>query len=72
LFQNPVGFEPSSIDMDGVIYHGNSLLKGALEFVDWLSANGKGYLFPHMGPKFVYLKASRSGFVSVLSDIWLI
>jgi NagD protein len=33
------------IDMDGVIYHGNRLLKGALEFVEWLSANGKGYLF---------------------------
>jgi NagD protein len=33
------------IDMDGVIYHGNRLLKGAVEFVDWLSANGKGYLF---------------------------
>jgi NagD protein len=33
------------IDMDGVIYHGNRLLKGAVEFVDWLSAQGKGYLF---------------------------
>jgi NagD protein len=31
--------------MDGVIYHGNRLLKGAVEFVDWLSASGKGYLF---------------------------
>jgi NagD protein len=33
------------IDMDGEIYHGNRLLKGAVEFVEWLSASGKGYLF---------------------------
>ncbi|MDR0629732.1 MAG: HAD-IIA family hydrolase [Treponema sp.] len=33
------------IDMDGVIYHGNRLLKGALEFVEWLSHNHKAFLF---------------------------
>ena len=33
------------IDMDGVIYHGNSLLKGARELVEWLSRNGKSFLF---------------------------
>jgi NagD protein len=33
------------IDMDGVIYHGNRLLKGAAEFVDWLNDNGKAFLF---------------------------
>jgi NagD protein len=33
------------IDMDGVIYHGNRLLKGAAEFVDWLVRNKKGFLF---------------------------
>jgi NagD protein len=33
------------IDMDGVIYHGNRLLKGAVEFVEWLSANNKSFLF---------------------------
>lgn len=32
-------------DMDGVIYHGNRLLPGAEEFVDWLKASGKKYLF---------------------------
>jgi NagD protein len=32
-------------DMDGVIYHGNRLLPGAKEFVDWLNANNKKYLF---------------------------
>ncbi|MDR0586700.1 MAG: HAD-IIA family hydrolase [Treponema sp.] len=33
------------IDMDGVIYHGNQILKGALEFVQWMEANNKAFLF---------------------------
>ncbi|MDL2229164.1 HAD-IIA family hydrolase [Treponema sp. OttesenSCG-928-L16] len=33
------------IDMDGVIYHGNRLLKGAPEFVEWLNKNEKSFLF---------------------------
>jgi NagD protein len=33
------------IDMDGVIYHGNKLLRGALELVDWLTRNDKVFLF---------------------------
>jgi NagD protein len=33
------------IDMDGVIYHGNQLLKGAAEFVEWLTDNNKAFLF---------------------------
>jgi NagD protein len=33
------------IDMDGVIYHGNRLLKGAAELVEWLEKAGKSYLF---------------------------
>lgn len=32
-------------DMDGVIYHGNVLLPGVKEFVDWLNENGKHFLF---------------------------
>lgn len=32
-------------DMDGVIYHGNKLLPGAIEFVEWLNENNKEYLF---------------------------
>ena len=31
-------------DMDGVIYHGNKLLPGVKEFVDWLYAEKKNYL----------------------------
>jgi NagD protein len=33
------------IDMDGVIYHGNELLKGAREFVEWMEENNKAFLF---------------------------
>jgi len=33
------------IDMDGVIYHGNKLLKGTAEFVDYLEKEGKSFLF---------------------------
>jgi len=32
-------------DMDGVLYHGNTLLPGAGEFVAWLTAADKKYLF---------------------------
>ncbi len=32
-------------DMDGVIYHGNRLLPGVKEFLDWLKRNDKSFLF---------------------------
>ena len=32
-------------DMDGVIYHGNRLLPGVIEFIEWLQSEGKQYLF---------------------------
>lgn len=32
-------------DMDGVIYHGNKLLPGVVEFVDWLKKEEKRFLF---------------------------
>lgn len=32
-------------DMDGVIYHGNKVLPGAAEFVDWLHREKKEFLF---------------------------
>lgn len=32
-------------DMDGVIYHGNRLLPGVKEFVNWLVENKKNFLF---------------------------
>jgi NagD protein len=33
------------IDMDGVLYHGNRLLPGVKEFVQWLKDNNKRYVF---------------------------
>jgi len=33
------------IDMDGVVYHGNLLLPGTTEFVQWLQAQQKKFLF---------------------------
>ena len=33
------------IDMDGVIYHGNNLLPGALKFVNWLKEQNKNFIF---------------------------
>ena len=32
-------------DMDGVIYHGNNLLPGVHDFVEWLQKEEKKYLF---------------------------
>lgn len=32
-------------DMDGVIYHGNNVLTGTVEFIEWLQKENKEYLF---------------------------
>ena len=32
-------------DMDGVIYHGNNLIPGVKEFVQWLQSENKSFLF---------------------------
>ena len=32
-------------DMDGVIYHGNHILPGVAEFINWLHEEKKEYLF---------------------------
>ncbi|MFA5561969.1 MAG: HAD-IIA family hydrolase [Eubacteriales bacterium] len=32
-------------DMDGVIYHGNRMIDGAVQFVNWLFENNKKFLF---------------------------
>ena len=32
-------------DMDGVIYHGNRLLPGVTEFVNWMQREKKKFLF---------------------------
>ncbi len=52
-------------DMDGVIYHGDKLLDGVKEFVDWLYRNDKKFLFltnsSSKSPKELQLKLGRMG-----------
>lgn len=52
-------------DMDGVIYHGNRLLPGASDFVEWLKSEGKRFLFltnsSERSPRELQQKLSRLG-----------
>lgn len=52
-------------DMDGVIYHGNKLLDGVKEFVDWLYSENKEFLFltnaSRKTPRELQQKMSRLG-----------
>ena len=52
-------------DMDGVIYHGNRLLPGVKEFVDWLYRENKNFLFltnaSERSPKELQQKLKRMG-----------
>ena len=58
-------------DMDGVIYHGNIILPGVKEFIDWLNKNNKEYLFLTNGsgksPRELSEKLERMG-LSVSED----
>jgi NagD protein len=53
------------IDMDGVIYHGNKLLPGVTDFLEWLEKSGKNYLFltnsSERTPKELHEKLKRLG-----------
>jgi NagD protein len=53
------------IDMDGVIYHGNKLLPGVTDFLEWLEKSGKKYLFltnsSERTPKELHEKLKRLG-----------
>jgi NagD protein len=59
------------IDMDGVIYHGNRLLPGVTDFLNWLEESGKKYLFltnsSERTPKELQEKLKRLG-ISVGED----
>lgn len=58
-------------DMDGVIYHGNRLLDGVTEFVNWLIENNKKFVFltnsPEKTPHELSMKLERMG-LSVSPD----
>ena len=52
-------------DMDGVIYHGNKILPGVREFVEWLKNEGKSFVFltnaSERTPKELQEKLARLG-----------
>jgi NagD protein len=52
-------------DMDGVIYHGNRLLPGVREFIEWVQKEGKRYVFltnsSERSPMELKLKMRRLG-----------
>ncbi len=52
-------------DMDGVIYHGNKILDGVREFVNWLIDNDKKFVFltnsPEKTPHELSMKLGRMG-----------
>ncbi|MGQ9620900.1 MAG: HAD-IIA family hydrolase [Bacteroidales bacterium] len=60
-------------DMDGVLYHGNKLLPGVSEFVDWLKQEGKKFLFltnsSERTPKELKAKMHRLG-IDVNEDVF--
>ena len=52
-------------DMDGVIYHGNKVLDGVQEFINWLIDNDKKFVFltnsPEKTPHELSMKLARMG-----------
>ena len=52
-------------DMDGVIYHGNKILDGVAEFVNWMIDNNKKFVFltnsPEKTPHELSMKLRRMG-----------
>ena len=52
-------------DMDGVIYHGNKVLDGVQEFINWLIDNDKKFVFltnsPEKTPHELSMKLGRMG-----------
>ena len=52
-------------DMDGVIYHGNKVLDGVVDFVNWMQENNKKFVFltnsPERTPHELSMKLQRMG-----------
>ncbi len=52
-------------DMDGVIYHGNRILDGVADFVNWMIDNNKRFVFltnsPEKTPQELSMKLERMG-----------
>ncbi len=60
-------------DMDGVLYHGNKLLPGVKEFIEWLKREGKKFLFltnsSERSPRELREKLKRMG-IEVGEDVF--
>ncbi len=60
--KNKIGF---ICDMDGVIYHGNKILDGVADFVNWMIDNDKKFVFltnsPERTPHELSMKLQRMG-----------
>ena len=60
--KNKIGF---ICDMDGVIYHGNRILDGVSDFVNWMIDNNKKFVFltnsPERTPHELSMKLERMG-----------
>ena len=60
--KNKAGF---ICDMDGVIYHGNKILDGVADFINWLIDNKKKFVFltnsPEKTPQELSMKLGRMG-----------
>ena len=58
-------------DMDGVIYHGNKILDGVADFINWMINNDKRFVFltnsPEKTPHELSMKLERMG-LSVSAD----
>ena len=66
--QNKLGF---ICDMDGVIYHGNRILPGVADFINWMIESGKKFVFltnsSERTPQELSMKLARMG-LSVDAD----
>ena len=62
ILRNKKGF---ICDMDGVIYHGNKILDGVADFVNWMIDNDKKFVFltnsPERTPHELSMKLERMG-----------
>lgn len=62
IIRNKKGF---ICDMDGVIYHGNKILDGVADFVNWMINNDKKFVFltnsPEKTPHELSMKLERMG-----------
>ncbi len=77
--ETPINFNEKKgfiCDMDGVIYHGNRILPGVAEFIQWLHDEDKEYLFltnnSGYTPRELNQKLARMGSVFAIGEAGLL